>query len=80
MIDDRVQSKTLKPNSVSLPQAKWHLIYEKRPKKTILETAKTTALQDQLQETRQTYQTIHSTNTTKQLDEILQRYGTFRRA
>ena len=45
-----------------------------------LATDKTTTLQDQLQQTGQNYQTIHSTNTTNQLDKILQRYGTLRRA
>ena len=52
----------------------------KTPTTTLLATDKTTTLQDQLQQTGQNYQTIHSTNTTKQPDKILQRYGTFRRA
>ena len=73
----RVQSKTLKPNSVGLPQAIRDLIKEKRRQR---QTDKTTTLLDQLQQTGQIYQTIHSTNTAKQLEKILQRYGTFRRA
>ena len=52
----------------------------KTPTKMILATDKTITLQDQLQLTGQNYQTIHSTNATKQLDKILQRCGTFRRA
>ena len=78
-IDERVQSKTLKPNSVGLPQAIRYLIKEKRRQRRYWQQTRQQHHKTNYK-TGQNYQTIHSTNTTKQLDKILQRYGTFRRA